>query len=151
MNLLGWVVILLAFGTIKYMIYSEYTNDATQPSQLNMPDFPTLNNITSNTFEFHTVPSCNPVLLCINTLAEAVYNFGVIVINVFIVLFNIIKWLIALVVYVYKFIVFAFQLLFFNSFGPDTPWYVKVLVNTPIVFGLGMSLIKLFRSGDDTE
>lgn len=151
MNLPGLVFALISFSVIKFMILNGVVAEQDQP------DVPTFNsdfcpsaftvgaednetNGDTDDCAFKT-PTCgNIIYLCIDYLGDVIYNIGIVVILIFTFVIN-------LIVFIFQLVVFL-ALISVETI-PEAPWYVNIIMLTPITFLIALMIFKLFRKGDD--
>lgn len=135
MRLTGLVFAIVVYSVIKFMIIGSVDG---QPA----PEVPQYGEFDTE-FEIQNIPSCNEIVLCANSIL-VIYS------NIYNIFFTFIQFLMNVVVYVVQLIIFLGSINIQTI--PDAPWYVNVILITPISFLTVMLVFKLLTfQGDDEE
>lgn len=142
--------IFLAYGILKFMIVNSlgtsiegYSNQGFTP-----PSFPTLkvcfydtaNKTGCDTTFFNS--NCSALDFTCSSVAAATANIAIGIYIGFLFLTKLIIYL-ALLIY------FIASLLF--STIPDAPWYINLMILTPLILGMSLAIFRMLRSGNTSD
>lgn len=133
MNLAGLVFALIAYSVLKFMIIGDVGG---QPQ----PEVPEFGQFDANV-DFRTIPSsCDGFTDCIEYVGD-------IIVNIVIGFVKLIEFIMNIIAYVVQLFIFLAQINIATI--PDAPWYINILLLTPLTFLLTLLIFKLIRRGDD--
>lgn len=128
-SLLALTFFLLAFTIFKIL----YVNEDSGVPSISFPTFepPDITFIDVS-------GGCGGFIDCTEYLANVIFNIGAGIIFL-------VQFIIELVVYIVQFFAVLIQVQFIGIDG--APWFINLLLATPISVAIGLILFKMFRSG----
>lgn len=131
MNIISLVFGITVFSVIKFMMIGGTL--VASP-----PEFGTL----TASYEFQEIPECNEIILCLNVV-------GVALANAFLALAFIVQLLLNITIYISLLVVFLGSVLIDTI--PGAPWYVNVIMLTPLTLIVALIIFKLVVKGEVDE
>lgn len=128
---------LLVYSVLKFMIIGDI---AGQPS-FSPPEIPDFTDCGLDDCEFREFnPGCSSIEGCLEDLGDAFWNFGLFIIFIFTTIIKLLTLVVLLLVFIGQISVETI---------PDAPWYVNILLLTPLSFAIVLGIIKLIAKGDE--
>ena len=128
MRVISLVFILITYTILQGMVLSELHDE----SAVNFPEF------DLPSVAFRELGDCESLAGCVRFIGFALYNIGAGIVNLVLLLFGLARFVVEL---------FALLITLVVDGVPGAPWYVNLIVRTPMLATVSMLMYMLIRSG----